>query len=356
MSAPAGGVLTAETLTPHPGDRVMAALAADSDVEAFLEEVDRRLRPLLRRSRARVPAVEPLRTGTVYQMSTGGKRVRAAVCVAACEMVGGVGDRALSFACAMEHMQNFTLIHDDIADGDTERRGQPALWTRFGVGHGVNIGDLFVPLAALSILEAPYSDAERVALVKLLAQFGIDMAEGQALDLNLRHSSNPTVEEYMECTRKKTGSFLAMAAVGGGLLGGGTEGHLKVLRDFAERAGTAFQVRDDILDVYGEKGRATGSDVLEGKRTLLVIHAAREARPAERRRLFDILDRDRSEKTEEDVRWVCDLYGRARAVDFAEHVAGELVEGAAARLAAFPETPAKYRFLRIARYLGKRDR
>lgn len=361
MSTPAhpaaAGAAAPRPVFSHLEREVRPHLAGiDEDVEGFLAEVDRRLVPHLRRAQKRLPRVQPLRSGTIYQMTTGGKRIRAALCVGACELVGGDRMAALDFAAAVEHMQNFTLIHDDIADGDTQRRGQDAVWTRYGVGHGVNIGDLFVPLAALAILDAEYTDGVKVALMRVLAEFGMQMAEGQAMDLNLRRSDTPTAAEYLACTRRKTGAFLAMATVGGATIGGAGGEHLQALSEFAMLAGTAFQIKDDILDVDGQKGRDTGSDVLEGKRTLLVIHAAGRVPEADRRRLFQILNRDRARNTPQEVRWVCDLYRACGALDAAQATAKGLLDQATALLGRFPETEAKYRFLRISTYLGRRMR
>jgi geranylgeranyl diphosphate synthase type I len=326
----------------------------DEDVEAFLADVDRRLLPHLKRALRDVPTVEPLNGGMAHQILSGGKRIRAALCVSSCELFGSPYLRALNYAAAIEHMQNFTLVHDDIADGDPLRRSQEALWVRFGIAHGVNLGDMFIPLAALAVLRSPYSERTKLRLLQVMCEYGLQMAEGQSIDINLRSSDTATAQDYMDCTKKKTGAFLAMAAVGGGIIGGATRTQLAKLRDFAFTAGVAFQIKDDILDVEGTKGRAIGSDVLEGKRTLLVIHAARNASGVQRRRLFAILNKPRAEKIPEEVEWVFDLYRRTRARDYAELMANRLVDEASEHLMALPDSEPKFRILRLSRYLSRR--
>jgi geranylgeranyl pyrophosphate synthase len=326
----------------------------DREVEEFLTEVDRRLVPHLKKSLKYVPKVEPLNQGMRHQIMSGGKRIRAALCVCACELFSTPSLRGLDFAAAIEHMQNFTLVHDDIADGDEERRAQRSIWKQFGVPHGINIGDMFVPLAALAILEAPYADSLKIRLLEVVSHFGLEMVEGQSLDINMRGNEAVTVDDYLECTRKKTGAFLAMATVGGGIVGGGDDADLMKLRDFAVQAGVAFQIRDDMLDLEGTKGRAIGSDILEGKRTLLVIHAARNASKLQRKHLYGILDKPREQKTGRELTWVIDLYRRTNAHEYADLTSARIIDTACSHILDFPESVAKYRLLRISKYLSGR--
>ena len=333
---------------------MLSASALDIDVEAFLAEVDRGLRPRFDRALARLANLSPLKAGVAHQFAGGGKRIRAAFCVASCELFGTPFADSLDFAAAIEHIHNFTLVHDDIADGDAQRRARPSMWKQYGIAHAVNIGDVFVPLAAQSILEAAYPDSLKLRLLALVNEYALEMVEGQNLDLNLRNSDAAGYREYFECAAKKTGAFLSMATVGGGLVGGAGEDDLKRLRDFARIGGVSFQIRDDLLDMEGGKGRAPGSDVLEGKRTLMVVHAARSASAAERRRLFAILNKPRESTSSADVAWVWRLFRNTGAHDYAARKAQELVDEACGHALDLPESGAKYRLLRLARYLSAR--
>jgi geranylgeranyl diphosphate synthase type I len=326
----------------------------DADVEAFLGEVDARLRPHFDRALASLADVAPLKPGVIRQVASGGKRIRAALCLATCELFGTPYARGLDFAAAIEHIHNFTLVHDDIADGDPVRRAQPSVWKQHGVAHAINIGDVFVPLAARAILDAGYPDRLKLRLLALTTEHALDMVEGQNLDLTLRSHDDAGDEDYFACTAKKTGAFLSLATVGGGLIGGAAEGQLERLREFGRLSGISFQIRDDLLDAAGGKGRPPGSDVREGKRTLLVVHAARQATAADRRRLYAILNRPRGAKTAADVAWVWRLFRRTGADEYAEATAARFIDQACDHVLGLPETAAKYRLLRLARYLGAR--
>jgi geranylgeranyl diphosphate synthase type I len=326
----------------------------DVEVENFLRTIDRHLEPYLKRSLDLVPYEVDLKQGVMYQLQSGGKRIRAALCASVCELFCGSYLRALSFAAAIEHLQNFMLVHDDIADGDGERRGRPSIWQRFGIAHAITIGDIFISLSALAILESMYAQETKLKLLQIVSECGIEVAEGQSLDINLRKNDAPSVEEYFQCTRKKTGAFLAMAIIGGGVIGGAGEKDLITLQEFALQAGTAFQVKDDLIDLTGSKGRTIGSDILEGKRTLPLIHALGQASSSERRRLLSILNKPRLATTAQEVRWVLKLYHKTGAIAYAEQTAEQLTEEASAHFCTLPESEAKFRLLRIIKYLSRR--
>lgn len=289
-------------------------------------------------------------------MLSGGKHVRAALCAAVCEVLLGTYAPALSFAASIEHLQNFTLVHDDIADGDEERRGGATAWKRFGLAQGLNIGDAFVPLSALAILDSELDDAAKLRLFEVLATYGLEVAEGQSLDIELRDEPVPTEAAYVTCTERKTGGFFAMAVVGGAVIGGADEPLQDDLAAFARAAGVAFQIKDDLLDVIGGKGRSVGSDVREGKRTVMAAFALERASGAEGARLIEVLDRPRERTSPSDVAWVHGLYARTGAQERAEASAEARLQEAIDRLDALPRNPATYRFLRLCRYLTRRAR
>jgi geranylgeranyl pyrophosphate synthase len=324
------------------------------DVETFLAEIGRELEPHLQRAIDRVPPVESLKEGVVFQVLGGGKRIRAALCAAVCELFHGSYRPALGFAAALEHLQNFTLVHDDIADGDEERRGRESAWKRFGLAHGINIGDAFVPLAGAAILDTDLEPDTKLRLFGVLSEYGLEVVEGQSLDINLRADDAPTEAAYVACTSKKTGAFFAIAIVGGGVIGGAAENQLEDLGAFAREAGVAFQIKDDLLDVIGGKGRGLGSDVAEGKRTVLAAYAYERATERERRRLVGVLNLPRARTTASDIAWVHGLYTRTGARESAEVAAEQRLSSAIDRLQSLPRTAGRYRFLRLCRYLTRR--
>jgi geranylgeranyl diphosphate synthase, type I len=325
-------------------------------IEEYLYEVNRHIQPYMLKATKKIPKVYPLQDGVAFQINTGGKRLRAALSVTTCTMACGSMMRAMNFAATIEHLQNFMLDHDDIADEDEERRARESIWKKYGIAHGINIGNVFITLSAHSILESPYAPKLKLRLMELICEFGLEIAEGQSLDINLKTNNSPVFEDYIECTKKKTGAFLAMATVGGAIVGGAPEKYLHSLRDFALAAGVAFQIKDDIIDITGAKGRTRGSDIREGKRTLLVIQAAEKCSERERKKLFSILNRHRNSTTEDDILWVFDLFDKTGAINHAESIANEMIEDSIENLAVIPDSDAKHMLLKISRFISQRTR
>jgi geranylgeranyl pyrophosphate synthase len=295
-----------------------------------------------------------LKEAVAVQIHTGGKRIRAALCVLSCELFQRDYYDALPYAAAIEHIQNFSLIHDDIADADPERRSLPSIWVRYGIPHAINVGDAFIALALRSILSAPYPAQTKIDLLEITTRFGIDMSAGQSIDLNLREKERVTLHDYLRCTRLKTGAFLAMAVVGGSIVGGAEERHREELESYAALAGVAFQIKDDSLDLAGGKGRTPGSDIREGKMTVHVAHALMHADEHERKRLREILLKSRRHTSQHEVTWVIDLYHRLGTVRFAERLARRVMTAAARHLLVLPASPAKSRLVQLSLYLSRR--
>ncbi len=140
------------------------------------------------------------------------------------------------------------------------------------------------------------------------------------------------------------------------MIGGASATALASLKEATMLAGIAFQIKDDLLDLTAGKGRPIGSDTLEGKRTLLAIHALEHAPRQDKLKLLDILNRPRQAKTEAEVQWVSDLYQRTEAIEYAQQICQYLAEQAKAHFMALPESPARERLLRITQYLVIRVR
>jgi geranylgeranyl diphosphate synthase type I len=328
----------------------------DMQIEEYLHEVDRHLQPHMTKAIKKIPKVYPLHNGVAFQIKTGGKRIRAALCVTSCAMFCGSMMRAMNFAATIEHLQNFMLDHDDIADEDEERRARESIWKKYGIAHGINIGNVFISLAAHSILESPYIFKLKLELMKLICELGLEIAEGQSLDINLKSNDSPTLEQYVHCTKKKTGAFLALATAGGAIIGGASKRQFQALYDFANLAGVAFQIKDDLIDITGIKGRQQGSDIKEGKRTLLVIFAAKKCSEPERKELFRILNRSRISTNEEEIQWVFNLFERTGAIYYAENMVQKIIEDSIKCLAIIPDTEAKQTLLKISHFISQRSR
>lgn len=235
-----------------------------------------------------------LRDACRHVLAGGGKRLRAVLLLLSCEAVGGTPRQALSAGAAMEIMHNFTLVHDDIMDHAPTRRGRPTVHLRWGLNTALLAGDVLLGLAYRVLLRTPGADSRRI--VSLFTTGVIDVCEGQALDLEFEKRNRVTVAEYFAMIEKKTGRLISMAAEMGGVIGGGSRAEIAALRRYGHELGRAFQLQDDLLDVVAEEkefGKVIGGDIMEGKRTYLMLTTLRRARGEDRAFLERILRRPR---------------------------------------------------------------
>lgn len=273
-----------------------------------------------------------------YHLETGGKRIRSALCLLTAEALGGDSEKALHFAAAVELLHNMLLVHDDIEDGDTVRRNQPTVWKRFGLANAINVGDYLFARSLRAVILSPVPAEVRARLLDLfLATYERTIA-GQALDINSRSDARFTIEDYLRMVTLKTGHYLVLGMVGGAIIAGAPEATLDCLRRLGESLGPAFQIRDDILDLTAGKGRGgvSGSDIREGKASILYAHALAHSSPAEAERLLKIMRKPREEKTDSDVAAVLALYGRCGSTAFAQEMADRLILQAQCALDALP--------------------
>ncbi|MBC7222311.1 polyprenyl synthetase family protein [Candidatus Bipolaricaulota bacterium] len=204
----------------------------------------------------------------------GGKLLRPSLVLFSCEALGGEVREALPLACALELVHNFSLVHDDIQDGDEFRRGKPTVWKVFGVGQAINSGDALLTLALRVALDAELPSASKIMAQETLVSATLRMIEGQVLDLE-GEGKVLGVREYLEMARRKTGALLGCALALGAIAAGRPE-FQKISQELGEELGLAFQIRDDILGIWGDPertGKPVGSDLLRKKRSFPVSFA-----------------------------------------------------------------------------------
>jgi geranylgeranyl pyrophosphate synthase len=275
-----------------------------------------------------------------YHMGTGGKRLRPVLAIVTCEALGGDSKKVIPFAAACELLHNWLLIHDDIEDGDRIRRNKPALWVKYGLAHGVNAGDLMSQKVYELILDSRnygVDDATTFRLIQAMVDTAVRTAEGQAMDINLRNENNPTEEKYMKMIKGKTAYYLTVPMVGGAIIAGASETVIKKIIKFGEYAGPAFQIADDLLDLTEGKGRGEiGSDIKEGKRSILVTHCISKCGEEEKERLIEILNKPRDETTKEDILWVKSLFEKYGSLEYARKKGEDLIQKAKSVAAELP--------------------
>ncbi|MCB9640350.1 MAG: polyprenyl synthetase family protein [Myxococcales bacterium] len=224
-------------------------------------------------------------------------------------------------ALAIELLHNATLVHDDLQDGDTQRRGIPTVWKAFDAYQAINAGSALYFHALQQIANLAIQPLSIVRLQRLLASQTLAIIAGQALEKQLWRPlevlrSIDTEALYLEVVQKKTSALFALPMMSAAILADIPEDATLVLEEVARPLGALFQIQDDILDLYGNKGRdAIGTDIAEGKPSFPALHALRHANNEESARLYDILRCPREETTEQDISWAIDLIRRCGALD-----------------------------------------
>lgn len=246
------------------------------------------------------------------QLSGGGKRLRARLALASASALQAESDDAVAWAAAVELLHNATLVHDDVQDGDRMRRGRPALWVRHGVAQAMNAGDfmLMLPYAALGEVDAAW----RADLCALLAEYAIATVRGQVEEIDLLPSLRLDWASYLQAAAGKTGAMFALPIAGAAVIAGLTlPAATRLAQPFVD-LGVAFQIQDDVLDLYGDKGRdVVGSDLYEGKVSALVVeHLTR--RPSDRTWLLELLTAPRDATPATGVRRAIEAFRSSGAV------------------------------------------
>jgi geranylgeranyl diphosphate synthase type I len=208
-----------------------------------------------------------------------GKRLRPMLCLLSCSAVGGNPADALAAAAALELVHNFSLIHDDVEDGDETRRHRPTVWTIWGVPHAINAGDSMFAISyrTLQLLSRRGVDEGRVlAALQQFTATCIELTEGQYLDMSFETRTDVTVGEYMRMIQGKTASLIGASLAIGAQIGGANQEQAAALQRFGRAIGLTFQIRDDILGIWGDPaatGKAAGNDILRRKKSLPLLYA-----------------------------------------------------------------------------------
>jgi len=292
--------------------------------------------------------------------AAGGKALRPSLCLWACEALGGERRQGLPAAAALELTHNFSLVHDDIQDADRERRHRPTVWAVWGAGQAINAGDSLSTLARLVLLRLADVGLEPAAVVRacrILDEACLAMIEGQCLDLEFEDRAEVSVEDYLEMIEKKSGALFGAALQLGALAAGADETLGERFSRAGRLLGTAFQVRDDLLGVWGRRdvtGKPAAADIRRRKKTLPLLYA-RDAAPVGDRRALAAIYR-RQNVDENDVQRVMGILEQAGAHDYCQSMARQRLDEAVAELAGSPITPAAHRELReVADFLLERE-
>lgn len=222
-----------------------------------------------------------------YGMAQGGKRLRPALLLASYDATGGQADKALKQAAAIEMFHNFTLLHDDVMDKAELRRGKPTVCSKWNDNTAILSGDTMLTLATELLIDGLQGE-KALRLLRLFNRSAIEIYEGQQLDMDFEQREDVTIEEYIEMVRLKTSVLLGCACRLGAELADAPEMQCTSLYGFAMHLGLAFQLQDDLLDVYGDPkvfGKTIGGDIMNNKKTFLLINALRLAKGEDKEEL-----------------------------------------------------------------------
>ena len=278
---------------------------ADSAVE--MPAALQRYRPMVLREMQAVldgrtlPIYEMLRYHLGWQEADGsprdqsaGKGMRPALCLLAADALEGTEaaqHRALAGAAAVEFVHNYSLVHDDIQDGDRERHHRPTVWVQWGKAQGINVGDALRELAQFALQRAGLAGtpaASVIAALDALSAAGLEMIEGQYLDLTFEERTEVTLADYLDMIERKTGAMMGCSLQLGGLLASGDPNLAARLRVAGRRLGLLFQIRDDYLGIWGDSamtGKSSDNDIRRRKKSFPVVYTFAAAGQPERERL-----------------------------------------------------------------------
>jgi len=213
-----------------------------------------------------------------YFLELGGKRLRPLLTLLSCRAVNGNYKKAIPAASAIELLHNFTLVHDDIMDQDSLRRGKSTIHTKWNEAVAILAGDGLIGLAYRALLNTPSETLHRV--FHIFTEGVIKVCEGQAIDKDFEDRDEVSIEEYFDMIEKKTGELIAVSTEIGGIIGGGSEKYIEALKKFGASIGRAFQIQDDMLDLTSSEsvlGKDLGSDLAQGKKTYPIVRLKQSA-------------------------------------------------------------------------------
>lgn len=302
-----------------------------------------------------------LRESSYHLLKAGGKRLRPFILVKSYEACGGKGSKPYPAAIAVEILHTFTLIHDDIIDRDETRRGVPTVHILWGIPQAIISGDMLFALVYRILSKNLRAEGVResiiVDVIERLSETLIDICAGQTMDMDL--SGKPvrsvSIEDYMKMVNLKTARLYMVSAEIGALIAEAPLEEIEALRNYGLYSGIAFQMVDDILGVSGvekELGKPVGSDIREGKKTIVILESLKRLEDRGRRRLMEILGNKMASK--EEILEAIKLIESSGAVEYVKKLAYNYVLEAKRALNLLPKTEARDLLEALADFIVER--
>jgi geranylgeranyl diphosphate synthase type I len=264
---------------------------------------------------------------------SGGKRLRPILAMLSCEAVGGVPETTIPFGIALEYMHNSTLIHDDIIDKDKWRRGLQSTHEKFGVPFAILAGDALIgeTYRMLSYMSPPeLNSVTYKEIIRSIADAAKNFYEGEASDIEFADRLDVTIPQYMRMIEKKTAQLYYLAGKGGALIGKGSSRQVENLAQYGTLFGLMFQIKDDLLNILTEQiilgKQMIGSDILNGKRTLMLIHALSIMEEKDKKKMMTVVGDESANQN--DVIQVIDMFKTYGSIDYAQNKLTEFRDAA----------------------------
>ncbi|TCD48894.1 polyprenyl synthetase family protein [Chlorobium sp. N1] len=289
-----------------------------------------------------------------YILEGKGKRIRPFLTLLASEAVSGSSENALKVALAVEVLHNFTLMHDDIMDEAELRHNRPTVHREWNANVAILSGDMMIAYAYELALQADTS--RHAELIHILNHANITICEGQALDMELEEKQDATIADYLDMISKKTGRLISAALEAGGVVADATPAEVESLVLFGERIGRAFQIQDDYLDIMAEEGKSgkmPGGDVINGKKTYLLLRSLELTSGADHELLHSIyMNKGIGKERVPDVRAI---YERCGVLEETAGLINRDTEEALTALESLPHAEGRDYLRGFANILMKRD-
>jgi geranylgeranyl diphosphate synthase, type II len=260
-----------------------------------------------------------------YFLGIGGKRVRPVLCLMGNELFDEIHPDTWHAATAIELFHNFTLIHDDIMDAASLRRGMQTVHEKYGSSTALLAGDVML-VRAYDYLNKINSD-QLHKIIALFNKTAREVCEGQQLDMDFEKRDGVSSDEYIHMIELKTSVLLAASLQMGSILGGASEGNRQHLYQFGKNLGIAFQVQDDYLDAFGDPvkfGKDVGGDIRQNKKTFLLIHALQVANDEQKKELHQLMQNNHDDK----VKRVLEIFKACDVDDWAKELKQQYLDKA----------------------------
>lgn len=307
----------------------------------------------------RIPRKPPtLWRPVIYHFKTGGKRWRPFLVRQVAKLYKIPPFVSLPLEVVVELTHNWTLIHDDIEDGDILRRGKLTCWKKYGLDYGINCGDVMFALSfnILNKNKKTWGEKNTFFLLENLSKTLLGLAEGQNLEFDFRKKKgNIKISDYLEMVKKKTALLPKFGLLAIAKIAKASQKEMKALERFCNFIFPAFQIKDDILNLTAKKeyGKEIGGDIREGKRTILTIHLLNNVSKKEKKAILEILLKERAKVTKNEIKKIINLMKEKGSIEFAKLFAQRLIKEAKKSLDILPKRPEKEILQDVTEWLAK---